>query len=102
MRSSRKVEHERLLSIYAISSSPEDRLLYKPVTPDDRATIEMADSIQLNGILEPLVVSEDHYIISGHRRHVAARIAGLREVPCRVLEIRRGDGEKASDEFLKL
>jgi hypothetical protein len=95
--------HERLLSIRAISPSPDNALLYRPVTENDPATTELVDSIQEHGILEPLVVSADGYIISGHRRHMAARIAGLTKVPCRVLGIRRrGDKEQASDEFLRL
>jgi hypothetical protein len=97
-----KVEHDRLLSIYAISPSPENARLYRPVTPDDPATIDLADSIREHGILEPLVVSADYYIISGHRRHCAARTAGHIELPCRVLDIRRGDEEQASDDFLRL
>jgi hypothetical protein len=98
-----KVDHERLLiPVDDILPSPENSELYRPVTSDDDATIALADSIGLNGILEPIVISADNYIISGHRRHCGARIAGLREVPCRNLKIRRGKGETASDEFLKL
>lgn len=100
---SKKVVHERLLiSLGRICPSPENALLYRPVTRNDEATIELADSIRTHGILEPLVISEDSYIISGHRRHCAARIAGLREVPCRKIGIRRGNGKKASNQFLKL
>jgi hypothetical protein len=98
-----KVDHGRLsLAIDEISPSPENALLYRPVTPGDEATIALANSIAANGVLEPIVASADGYIISGHRRHCAARIAGLREVPCRVLDVRRGEGDTASDEFLKL
>jgi ParB-like nuclease family protein len=98
-----KVDQERLLlAIDAISPSPENALLYRPVTPDDEATIALANSITANGILEPLVISADGYIISGHRRHCAGRISALKEVPCRILNVRRGDGDRASDEFLKL
>lgn len=97
-----KGEHERLLLIRRISPSPDNALLYRPVTEDDPATIELVTSIHDHGILEPLVVSADGYIISGHRRHMAARIAGLTKVRCRVLDIRRGDKEKASDDFLRL
>jgi hypothetical protein len=91
-----------LLGLDEVKPSPENVLLYHPVTPDDPATIELADSIAQRGILEPLVVSADGYIISGHRRHCAGRISGLEELPCRKLNVRRGDGEKASDEFLRL
>src|SRR5262245_15520042 len=93
--------HEQVLrlSINEIAPSPENILLYRPVTPDDEATIALAESIREHGILEPIVISADGFIISGHRRHVAAQIAGLSEVPCRTANIRRGDGEKANDEF---
>jgi hypothetical protein len=98
-----KVDHERLLvAIDEILPSPENAQLYKPVTPDDEATIELAKSIKERGVLEPIVISADNYIISGHRRHCAARLAGLSQVPCRMDEVRRGDGEKASDKFLNL
>jgi ParB-like chromosome segregation protein Spo0J len=98
-----KVDHERLLvPISEVLPSPDNMLLYRPVTPDDAATIELAASIKENGILEEIVLTEDQYIVSGHRRHMAARIAGLREVPCRILNIRRGEDERGSDEFLKL
>ena len=56
----------------------------------------------MHGILEPLVISADRFIISGHRRHMAAGIAGLKHVPCRTIAIRRGNGEKADDVFVKL
>src|SRR5437899_942004 len=95
-----KLVHEQVLklAINEIDPSPENILLYRPVTPDDEATIALAESIRVHGILEPIVISADRFIISGHRRHVAARIAGLNEVPCRMIGIRRGDREKADDE----
>src|SRR5262249_22611070 len=99
-----KVVHELLLlPIDAISPSPKNALLYKPVTPDDPETIKLADQIKEHGVKVPITISEDRYIISGHRRHVASRMAGLSEVPC-VIErgVVRGDGEKASDAFMKL
>jgi hypothetical protein len=44
------------------------------------------------GILEPLAVTRDNFIMSGHRRHAAARLAGIPAVPCRVEDVYRGDG----------
>jgi ParB-like nuclease domain len=97
-----KVRHIQLLGMNEITPSPENAQLYKPVTPDDEATIELAESIREHGILDPLKISADGYVISGHRRLCAARLAGLAKVPCRMDEVRRGGGEKASDEFFKL
>jgi ParB/Sulfiredoxin domain len=97
-----KAEHVRLFGLNEITPSPENAQLYKPVTPDDEATIELAESIREHGILDPLKISADGYVISGHRRLCAGRMAGLEKIPCRVDEVRRGHGEKASDEFLAL
>lgn len=55
---------------------------------DQDAILELADSIRQNGILQPLLVVEaDGYykIISGERRWRAAKEAGLKEVPTRVM-----------------
>lgn len=52
---------------------------------------DLAASIKSAGILQPLVVEDrgDHFvIIAGHRRHAAARGAGLRRLPCIVRRIR--------------
>jgi len=46
---------------------------------------ELAKSIKKIGIIEPLVVKqqgEKYEVIAGHRRLLAARMAGLAEVPC--------------------
>jgi hypothetical protein len=45
-----KVEHVRVFGLNEIMPSPENAQLYKPVTPDDEATIELAESIREHGI----------------------------------------------------
>ena len=45
-------------------------------------------SIQQFGLKVPLVLSEDNYLLSGHRRLCASRLAGLEEVPCQFEPIR--------------
>jgi len=50
----------------------------------------LSDSIRQNGILQPLTVRQcgDFYeLIAGERRLRAAKLAGLRSVPCIVMEI---------------
>jgi ParB-like chromosome segregation protein Spo0J len=71
--------------------SPENDQLYRAIDPDDRDIIALAQSIAIDGVLEPLVITIDNYILSGHRRHAAAKIAGLSTVPCRIDPIRRMD-----------
>ena len=81
----------RLLSLDSIQPSPENERIYRPVDPEDAEVRALAESIREHGIREPLVVTLDGYILSGHRRHVAARLAGLESVPCRVEPIHRAD-----------
>lgn len=46
---------------------------------------ELADSIRVHGILEPLIVGphpKGYVLIAGHRRRAAAKLAGQKTVPC--------------------
>ena len=57
---------------------------------DDAALEELSDSIRQHGMIQPITVrridSGYYQIIAGERRWRAARMAGLQEVPVRVLE----------------
>ena len=56
---------------------------------DEQALNELAQSIKTYGIVQPLIVQEQdgrYIIIAGERRWRAARIAGLKTVPCVVKE----------------
>jgi hypothetical protein len=88
LRVSRRV---RRLPLASIRPSPENDKLYRPVDPSDPEVKALAASVAKNGVLEPLLVTLDHFILSGHRRYAAARLAGLAEVPCRVVDLRRTD-----------
>ncbi len=91
-----------------IQPSPENTSLYRPILEDDPEVIALADSIRQHGVREPLVITEDYFILSGHRRYVAAKLAGLNEVPCRMANVRRMINMRmsgcydVSDEFIKL
>ncbi|MCQ5026643.1 ParB/RepB/Spo0J family partition protein [Pusillibacter faecalis] len=65
---------------------------------DNAALAELAESIRLHGIIQPLTVrklSSGYYqIIAGERRWRAARLAGLKEVPVVVME---ADDRKAAE-----
>ena len=76
------------LPIQQLRPSPENEQLYRTVRADDPEVQQLAESIRQHGVKEPLVVSLDSYIISGHRRYVAAKLAGLRLIPCRIEPIR--------------
>lgn len=54
--------------------------------------LELAQSISENGLLHPLTITFDGgfpVLVSGQRRLRAAKIAGLREVPCLVIQTDR-------------
>lgn len=65
---------------------------------DDASLEELAESIRLHGIIQPLTVrklaSGYYQIIAGERRWRAARLAGLQEVPVVVIE---ADDRKAAE-----
>lgn len=70
---------------------PIDQVMADPDQPrrmfDEEALAELAASIKIHGILQPLVVTEkdSHYVIvAGERRWRAAQRAGLTEVPALV------------------
>ncbi len=94
-----ETEHVQFFPIREISPAPENDKLYRPIDPDDPEIIALAASIEERGILEPLVVSSDGFIISGHRRYAAAQVADLDEIPCRVVPIAKEDDP---DEFFRL
>lgn len=59
-------------------------------TFNDEALQALADSIVENGIIQPLTVrpyGDVYQIVAGERRWRAAKIAGLREVPVRIMEL---------------
>jgi len=87
-----KTGHVRfLLPVSKIKPSPENDQLYRPVNLEDPQTIALAESIEKFGLKEPIVVTRDLYILSGHRRYAAALLAGMKVVPVRYENIERSD-----------
>lgn len=57
------------------------------ITPESLS--ELIDSIKTHGVIQPLVVAHTpagYQIIAGERRWRASRLAGLTEVPVRIIE----------------
>ena len=71
--------------------SDENTEVYRPVDFDDPDIRELAKDVSKNGVLEPLVVTLDNVVLSGHRRRAAAILAGLKTVPCRQEDIYSDD-----------
>jgi hypothetical protein len=65
--------------------APENNFIYDTYAPkaeaDDNA---FYFSVKEHGIKNPLIISADHFILSGHRRHAAAQWLALETVPCLV------------------
>jgi len=80
------------VAICSVKPSPENDDIYGAIDPQELELINLANSIAENGILEPILVSQDRYIVSGHRRYAAAKLAGLKFVDVRFVEEYRQHG----------
>ena len=85
------------------STEPATDFVYLPISKveanldqprkhfDEAALNELTESIREHGLIQPLTVrklSSGYYqIIAGERRWRAARLAGLSELPCRVMDV---------------
>ena len=72
-----KIEMRKTTSL---KHHPLNQLIYGDLNPDD----ELKTSIQRNGILTPLLISDDDRILSGHRRFLCAKESGIENVPIMV------------------
>lgn len=88
-----KLGHDPILrrNLSEIRPAPENDSIYGAIDPDDPEIVALAASIQEHGIIDPIVITLDDYILSGHRRYTAAVRLKLKTVPCRVEPIRRVD-----------
>jgi ParB family chromosome partitioning protein len=70
------------VNIGLLRPNPISFSLYGDLNHDENF-LSLKTSIQLEGVLEPLVVTNDnnYYIISGVRRFFAAKQLGLQEIP---------------------
>jgi len=74
----------------AIANLAIEKIEANPFQPRDRfeevALKELSDSIREQGIIQPVTVRklgyEKYQLISGERRYKAAKIVGLKEIPC--------------------
>ena len=77
-----------------VSSLPISKVEPRPDQPRDRFDEErlqdLADSISRHGLIQPVIVRKlengNYQIIAGERRWRAARLAGLPEIPVRVMQ----------------
>ena len=69
-------------------------LHWNPLNPRDQAEARadpalagLADSIKAKGVLQPLLILPDGTIVAGHRRWLAAQLAGAKEIPVTIQDL---------------
>ena len=89
----RKQEHSKIeeVPLSSINPSPENDQIYGAIRPSCEQSRDLFRDVLRNGILEPIVVSVDGFIVSGHRRYAAAKQARLKTIPVRWMDVRRTD-----------
>src|SRR6202040_3091593 len=93
-------KHIKMMAPSFLRPSPENDDVYSNLSKDDPEIIELAKSIKAHGVQEPIIISRDGYVISGHRRRFAAMLVSQTDgIPVMMHPISR---EENKDEFLKL
>jgi len=55
-------------------------------TFDEEKLNDMAETFKTQGAIQPIEVDENNVIVTGELRFRASKIAGLKEIPCKVLK----------------
>lgn len=83
------------LAVEAIETNPHQPRKYF----SEESIDELAESIQVVGVLQPLLIKKDgdiNLLIAGERRLRAAKKAGLKEVPVRFIDVDEEEGDRIS------
>jgi len=87
-------------SVQNIAISLIDRNIGQPRKKFDEESLkELADSIKIHGVLQPILVVERdgrYLIVAGERRWRASKIAGLKEIPCLVADFSNSEIKEIS------
>jgi len=54
-------------------------------TFDEESLKELAETFKTQGIIQPIEIDENYQIIIGERRWRAAKLAGLKQIPCKIV-----------------
>ena len=83
-----------------IKDIPLEKIVEFPEHPykvlDDENMAELVESIRKYGLLQPVLVrpllnSDKYEMISGHRRKRAFEIAGIKTIPCRIMNLTKDE-----------
>lgn len=80
--------HVTMVAMEDISPSPENDDIYGEVQ-DDEQMDRLVESISVRGLGDPILLTSDRYILSGHRRYHALKRLGYESAPCYISEISR-------------
>jgi len=78
------------LELRALREHEQNSRIYFTSDEDDA---ELEKSIEENGIMHPIIINNDHVILSGHRRYRAAIKLGLYDVPVVYKSFKNADEE---------
>jgi hypothetical protein len=73
--------------IHSLKTAKENDRIYDPFGIANADDVALTLSIQKIGIQEPLTISKDGYVLSGHRRLAAATYLGMAKVPVRIIDV---------------
>ena len=71
------------LDLDKINPNPLNKQIYGY---NEKEHKELVKSIELNGLLEPLTITRNNLLVSGHRRYRAVKEIGYEDVSCRLRE----------------
>jgi len=87
----------KMVPMDRIKPSPENDDLYGEIKNDEQME-RLIDSIQKRGLGDPLLLTKDRFILSGHRRYYALSHLKYEDAPCYLSDIsRNGNSEFHSD-----
>lgn len=66
-----------------IKIRPQDEHL---LTKDDNALPHLIESIKEHGVVEPLIVNEKYFLVSGFRRYRACLALGITDIPTVIVD----------------
>lgn len=82
---------------YNVLKSPKElkpHNLNVEIYGNESVDMDLVESIQKKGILEPLVIRDDNTILSGHRRWLASKHLKIDKIPCRTITFDNNLDEK--------
>ncbi|MDV6034392.1 MAG: hypothetical protein F9B45_30725 [Phycisphaera sp. RhM] len=87
-----------MVPITSVQPSPENDDVYGKIEHDDQMDL-LIESIRKRGLEEPIIVSDDGFIVSGHRRYFACNWLNMESIPIRRKSFSRS---KLASEWAKI